>query len=67
MPTRRRTKAFQTSPDLEFDFFLAEKLGMTVARLRAEMSNDEYVQWSVYYGRKAQRRQMQELMAQGRR
>ncbi|MEU8220913.1 hypothetical protein AB0C47_34795 [Micromonospora taraxaci] len=40
---------------------------MTVARMRAEMSNDEYVQWSIFYARRAQRRQMQELMAQGRR
>ncbi|WP_269638755.1 hypothetical protein [Micromonospora chokoriensis] len=38
---------------------------MTVARMRAEMSNDEYVQWSIFYARRAQRRQMQELMAQG--
>lgn len=28
---------------------------MTVARLRAEMSNEEYVQWQVFLGRKAQR------------
>ncbi|MDG4762427.1 hypothetical protein [Micromonospora sp. WMMD710] len=40
---------------------------MTVARMRAEMSNDEYVHWSIYYARKAQRRQLQELMAQGQR
>jgi hypothetical protein len=33
---------------------------MTVARLRAEMSQDELVRWSVYYGRKAQ---MAELAA----
>ncbi|MDG4809942.1 hypothetical protein O7634_24590 [Micromonospora sp. WMMD1120] len=38
---------------------------MTVARMRAEMTNDEYVQWSVYFARKAQRRQLQDLMAQG--
>ncbi|MGA5306518.1 hypothetical protein [Micromonospora taraxaci] len=40
---------------------------MTVARMRAEMPNDEYVQWSIFYARRAQRRQLQELMAQGRR
>lgn len=31
---------------------------MTVARLRAEMGNDEFVQWSVYFGRKAQRQEL---------
>jgi hypothetical protein len=38
---------------------------MTVARLREELSNDEYVHWSIYYARKAQRAQLQSLMAQG--
>jgi hypothetical protein len=33
-------------------------LGMTVARMRAEMSNAEYGQWSVYFGRKAQRAEL---------
>lgn len=27
---------------------------MTVGRLREEMSNDELLQWSIYYGRRAQ-------------
>lgn len=27
---------------------------MTVGRLREEMSNDELLRWSVYYGRRAQ-------------
>lgn len=38
--------------------FLAEKLGMTVARLRAEMPNAEFVRWQMYYGRLAQRREI---------
>lgn len=45
--------------------FLAEKLSMTVSRLRDEMSNAEYVRWSVYYGRKAQREEM--ALAEARR
>jgi len=36
---------------------------MTVARLRAEMPNEEYVYWTVYYGRKAQRRELEQLTA----
>lgn len=58
MLRRRRTKAFLADPDLEFEFFLAEKLQMTVARMRGEMSTDEYVRWVIYYGRKAQRQQL---------
>ena len=27
---------------------------MTVARLRQEMSNDELLRWSIFYGRRAQ-------------
>ena len=38
--------------------FLAEKLGMTVARLRAEAPQAEYVRWGVYFGRQAQRAEM---------
>jgi len=49
----------ETSPELEFEYFLAQKLGITVARLRAEMTNKEFVHWSVYYARKAQREQLE--------
>lgn len=44
--------------ELEFEFYLAERLGMTVARLRREMPMAEWMQWSVYFGRKAQRQQL---------
>lgn len=52
----------ETDPALEFEFFLAEKLGCTVAQLRDGLSQAEFVAWSVYYGRKTQREQL----AQGR-
>lgn len=42
---------------------LASKLGMTVARLRLEMSNSEFVYWQAYYARKAQREQLARLSA----
>ena len=48
----------ETNSDIEFDFYLAQHLGMTVATMRASLSNDEYVGWSVYFGRKAQRQEM---------
>jgi hypothetical protein len=45
--------------DLEFEFYLAERLHMTVRRLREEMTMREWIQWGVYYGRKAQRRELE--------
>lgn len=39
---------------------------MTVADLRERMGNQEYVGWSVYYARKAQREQLETLKAKGR-
>jgi len=46
---------FESDPDAEFAFFLAEKLHRTVAELE-EMDNAEYLKWNVYYVRKAHRR-----------
>lgn len=33
---------------------------MTVAELRSRMGNDEYLEWQVYLGRKAQRKELAE-------
>lgn len=41
--------------ELEFEHYLAEKLGRTVGELRRTITAEEFVRWSVYYGRKAQR------------
>lgn len=38
---------------------------MTVAALRAEMTNDELLRWSVFYARKAQRAELETLKARG--
>ena len=58
-PARRTpTKALDNDPGLEFEYFLAAKLGMTRARLLAEMSALEFVHWSMYYAREAQRKQL---------
>ncbi|MFI6763854.1 hypothetical protein ACIBF5_32500 [Micromonospora sp. NPDC050417] len=40
---------------------------MTVARLRAEMSADEWLTWQMYYARKAQRAELESLRSRGRR
>lgn len=63
MPGKAAWLHLEDDPDLEFEFFLAAELGMTVARLRAEMSNGEYVYWTRYYGRKAQREELERLKA----
>lgn len=34
---------------------------MTVSRMRAELSNEEYVGWQVFIGRKAQRAELARL------
>jgi hypothetical protein len=52
------TKAFEANPDLEFEFFLAQKLGMTVAGMRHEMSAFEFGQWGIYYARIGQREEL---------
>lgn len=31
---------------------------MTVADLRERLSNDEYMRWTIYYARKAQRQEL---------
>lgn len=51
---------FETDDELEMEFFVAEQLGMTVAALRRDMSADEFLRWSVYFARKAQRRQLEQ-------
>jgi hypothetical protein len=58
---------FENDPELDFEFFLAEKLHMSVARLRREMGNDELMRWSVFFGRRAQDRELAERAAAQRR
>lgn len=58
MPPKVAYLEFEANKDLEMEFYVAEQLGMTVAALRRDMSGDEYVRWVIYYGRKAQRRQL---------
>lgn len=54
----------ETDPEFHFDYFLAEKMGRTVAELRSTISAAEWITWGIYYGRKAQQR---ELAAMSRR
>jgi hypothetical protein len=57
MPRKAAWLEFQTNPELEFEFFLAQKLGKTVAELQT-MSGDEFMRWAIFYGRKRQREEL---------
>lgn len=48
-----------------FEFILAQKLGRTVAELRATMSAEEFMRWTVFYDRKAQIEELERLKAGG--
>ena len=58
---------FEDDPELDFEFYLAGQLHMTVARMRAEMSNDELLRWSVYFGRRNQEAELAAKAAEQRR
>jgi hypothetical protein len=45
----------EETPEIEFEFFLAQELSMTVAEMRRRLGQDEFVGWKTYYARKAQR------------
>lgn len=47
----------ETEPEFFFEFFLAEKLGMTLSQVR-RMPQRDFMQWGVYFGRKAQQREL---------
>jgi hypothetical protein len=55
----------ETDPDLEFEHYLAGKLGMLVADLRQRIGQLEYMHWQIYYGRKAQREELELAKARG--
>jgi hypothetical protein len=54
--------ALEENPDLEFEFFLAQKLSRTVAELR-QMDNGEFVLWTRFYARKQQAEELDRLKA----
>lgn len=51
---------FEYYPDAELEFYIAEQLGWrSVEEMRAGMSNFEFMQWCIYYGRIAQRKELE--------
>lgn len=55
----------EANPQIEMEHYIAAKLGMTIDRLRIEMTSAEYLSWCVYYGRIAQQRELELLKAKG--
>lgn len=47
------------------EFYVAQQLGRTVGELRATMGSDEFLMWSIFYARKAQREELAAKMAGG--
>ena len=65
MPAKAAYLALADDPELEFEHYLAVKLGMTVRELRERMDQGEYVRWSMYYARIAQQEELRQLQAKG--
>lgn len=59
MPGKAAYLELENDPDLEFEFFLADRLHMTVARMREEMTYSELVLWSRYHARVAQAKELE--------
>lgn len=58
MRPRRPTKAFEENSTSEWEFYIADRLGLTVARMREEMSGDEFTRWVIFHQRKGQRMEL---------
>jgi hypothetical protein len=64
VPTKVAYKDFEASNELEFEFYLAQKLSRTVEELRS-MQNDEFIRWGIYYARIAQRQELENAKLKG--
>lgn len=64
MPGKAAYLALENDADLEFEFYLADRLGLVVEEMRARMSNHEFVLWSRFHARRAQAKQLANMQAQ---
>lgn len=64
-PKAIREQLESDESDLGFEYFLAEKLHKTVGQMRREMTESEFAHWAVWFGIKAQRRQLEIEQARG--
>jgi hypothetical protein len=58
MPRKALWLAMETDPSTEFDHYLATKLGKFLWEIHT-MAAEEYARWCVYFGRKAQREELE--------
>jgi hypothetical protein len=65
VPGKAAYLALENDQELEFEFYIAQKLGRTVAELRSTMRHDEFVLWTRFYARKAQQEELAARMAGG--
>lgn len=65
MPKKAAYLELASNPELEFEHYLATKLGMTVRDLRARMSHAEFLRWNMYYARIAQQQELERLRRGG--
>lgn len=59
VPTKAAYLQLARDPAVEFEHFLAAKLGKSVRELRASMSHAEFVRWNMYYARLGQEQEIQ--------
>lgn len=57
-------KALVSDDELSFEFFLADRLRMTVGELRERMSHAEFVYWTRWHALRAQAEELERLKAQ---
>jgi hypothetical protein len=62
VPGKAAYLQLEENPDLEFEFYLAQKLARTVAELR-QMDNGEFVLWTRFYARIQQAEELERLKA----
>lgn len=63
----RAERAFVEGELDPFDYDLAERLHMTVERMRNEMSNKEYLEWRALANYRAAQREVEDRMAEQQR
>lgn len=62
-PRKAAYLELEQTPGLEFEFYLATRLHMTVGQIRRDMAHEEFVMWSTYYARLAQQQELERLKA----
>ena len=62
---KRAYLALEEDPELELEFYVAERLGKSLTELRESMGQQEWVLWTRYFARKAQAQELELKKAGG--